>query len=194
MTDAPNLSVHSLEFGIRQLENRWLMFVGFGALVCLFGVLALGMVAAATLASVLTIGVLMAVTGVAEIFIGFGARDWGRLALWVASGLIYAAAGAVAIARPGMAAAVFTLLLGAGLIASGLVRLYLAAHLPAGNMRWAAFLSGAVTALFGLVVVLGWPGDSLIVLGVILGVDLIFAGMSWLMLGFGLRARARSHG
>jgi uncharacterized membrane protein HdeD (DUF308 family) len=194
MTDAPTPPVHSLEFGIRRLESRWLWFAGFGALVCLFGVLALGMVAAATLASVLTIGVMMVITGLVEIIIGFGARDWGRLALWVASGVLYAAAGALAIARPGMAAAVFTLLLGAGLIASGIVRLYLAAHLPEGNVRWAAFFSGVVTALFGLVIVLGWPGDSLVVLGVILGVDLIFAGMSWLMLGFGLRARAQARG
>ncbi len=179
----------SLEDGIRRLEQRWFYIAAFGALVCLFGVAALVMVGAATLVSVFTIGLFMFLAGAVEIGIGFGARTWGRLFLWIASGVIYALAGVVAISKPGMAAAFFTLMLGAGLIASGVVRLFLSTHLPAGAPRWAAVASGVVTTLFGLLILVGWPGDSLIVLGTILGVDLIFAGSGWLTLGLGLRAR-----
>jgi uncharacterized membrane protein HdeD (DUF308 family) len=85
-------------------------------------------------------------------------------------------------------------MLGAGLVASGVVRLFLSTHLPAGAPRWSAVASGIVTTLFGAVVLLGWPADSLVVLGTILGVDLIFSGAGWLSLGLALRARQRSRG
>ena len=194
MTNAPTPIPPPLEAGVRRLEARWPYLVAFGILTDLLGLAALAMVGAATLASVFVIGFFMALVGVVEIGFGFGAKDWGRLFFWVVSGLVYALAGVVAIARPGKAAAVFTLMLGAGLVASGVVRLVLSTHLPAGAPRWSAVASGIVTTLFGAVVLLGWPADSLVVLGTILGVDLIFSGAGWLSLGLALRARQRSRG
>jgi uncharacterized membrane protein HdeD (DUF308 family) len=47
-----------------------------------------------------------------------------------------------------------------------------------------------VTLLFGLIILLHWPFSSLYVLGIILGVDLIFAGMGWINLGFFLKRTA----
>ncbi len=192
MIDAPAPVPHSLAEGLRQLESRWPYFIGFGVLLAGLGILALGVVAIATLASVFSIGFLMILAGVVEISIGLSARGWGRLFLWAMAGILYALAGLIAISRPMMAAEVFTLMLGAGLIASGLVRTFVSFHLPLGSPRWGALLSAAVTIVFGLVVVLGWPGDSQIVLGTILGVDLIFAGAGWLGLGMALRSRAQS--
>ena len=71
------------------------------------GVAALGMVVEATVASVLVIGLFMTLTGCVEIVIGLGAREWGRLWLWVGTGLLYAIAGVITIARPGLAVAAF---------------------------------------------------------------------------------------
>ena len=47
-----------------------------------------------------------------------------------------------------------------------------------------------MTLLFGLIILLHWPFSSLYVLGIILGVDLIQAGMGWLNLGFALKRQA----
>jgi uncharacterized membrane protein HdeD (DUF308 family) len=156
----------------------------------ILGLLALGMVVTATVASVLIIGVFMTIAGCAEIMMGFGARDWGRLALWVATGFLYAAAGIVTIMKPDLAAAIFTLMLGAGLVATGLIRLFLSTHAPAGPSRTMVILAGLATTLFGIVIVVGWPADSLIVLGAILGVDLLFSGVGWLAFGLALRKTA----
>ncbi len=179
-----------LETGLDRLSGRWGYFVAFGLLLVVLGALALGMVVSATIASVLVIGVFMTLTGLAEIAIGLGARDWGRLAWWVGTGLLYAIAGVIAIARPGLAAAVFTLMLGAGLVATGVLRLFLAFHLPKGGSRPLVLLSAIVTILFGAIIVLGWPENSLVVLGVLLGIDLIFVGAGWLGLGLAMRRRA----
>jgi len=177
---------------IALLADKWPWFATLGVLLLILGAIALGLVVSATIASVFAIGIFMIAAGLLEIAIGFQARDWGRLALWVATGLLYAVAGGVTLARPGMAAAVFTLMLGAGLMATGVVRLFLGSHLPSGAPRGLAIASGVVTTLFGLIIVLGWPGDSLIVLGTILGVDLLFAGLNWLTLGLALRSQRQA--
>ena len=50
-------------------------------------------------------------------------------------------------------------------------------------------LAAAVTFLLGLVIVVHWPTDSVYVLGILLGVDLLFHGVGWATFGFGLRPR-----
>ena len=51
-------------------------------------------------------------------------------------------------------------------------------------------VSGAITLLLGLVILAHWPVSSLYILGLFLGIDLIFAGAGWLAVGFGLARRA----
>ena len=42
----------------------------------------------------------------------------------------------------------------------------------------------------GLLVIVGWPTNSLVILGTLLGVDLVFTGVMWV--GFGLRLRGHA--
>lgn len=193
MTDHSQLDLppHSLGHAIVRLSHRWGWFVAFGILIALSGALAIALVVSATIASVFLVGVFMIIAGAIEIGIGFGSQSWSRFFLWIAAGLLYLAAGAIAIAQPLFAAIIFTLLLGAGLLATGIVRLWVAFHLPAGQPRGLVMFSGAVTTLLGLVIALGWPGNSLFILGMLLGVDLIFYGAGWI--GFGLLLRAHLH-
>ncbi|MGH6862787.1 MAG: HdeD family acid-resistance protein, partial [Methylocella sp.] len=78
------------------------------------------------------------------------------------------------------------LLLGAGMIATGVVRIYLGAHLGA-PLRGSVLLAGVLTALVGVLIVAGWPKNSFVILGVLLGLDLAFWGAAWIW--FGLRLR-----
>jgi uncharacterized membrane protein HdeD (DUF308 family) len=80
-------------------------------------------------------------------------------------------------------------MLGAGLIAAGIVRIVLGFQLPHDHPRALVFLAGAVTALLGLIIVGHWPADSVLVLGTLLGIDLLFHGAGWVSFGLGLRAR-----
>ena len=84
---------------------------------------------------------------------------------------------------------ILTLLLSAGLIAAGIVRIYLASQLPAGQPRALVFLAAFVTILLGLIIVSHWPMDSVYVLGTLLGVDLLFHGVGWVSFGMGLQSR-----
>jgi uncharacterized membrane protein HdeD (DUF308 family) len=177
---------HSLGGMAERLRHRWGWFVGFGALAAILGLAALVLVVSATIASVVTVAIFMIITGGTEIVMGFGSQTWGRFFLFILLGLLYIIAGAFALAQPLLAAAVLTLMLGWALIATGAVRIWLGTHLPPGSKSM-MILAGIATLLFGLVIVIGWPGNSFFVLGIILGLDLLFYGAS--MIAFGMRLR-----
>lgn len=178
---------HSLGQTIHHLRRNWLWMVVFGAALALAGLIALGAVGFATLATVLMVGVMMLVGGAAELAMGFRAKDWSHFFLWVLGGLLYLAAGFFAISNPVLASLVLTLFLGAGLLAAGFVRIFLATRLPASRHRGMVALSGAITALLGLVIVVHWPINSVFVLGMLLAIDLIFQGVGWIVFGLWLR-------
>jgi uncharacterized membrane protein HdeD (DUF308 family) len=191
MTLQPTSSPRSLGSVLHSLSHRWGLIVGLGVLCIVLGILAFALVVSATIASVLTIGFFLIVTGGMEITLGFGSRGWGKFFLWILAGLLYVAAGAVAIAQPLMAAAFFTLMLGAGFLATGVLRLWLAFEMPPGS-RALGILSGLVTALLGVLIIAGWPGNSFFILGMLLGIDLVFYGVSWIAFGLTLRRFAHN--
>lgn len=180
-------SPHSLGAAIEQLRHRWGWLFAFGVLLDIVGIVALGSVVAATVAAATIVGIMMIIGGAAELAMGFRARDWGHFFLWVLGGIIYVVAGFFVIANPLLASIVLTLLLGAGLLAAGVVRLYLAFQLPAGRSRGPVILAGVITLLVGLIIILGWPRNSFIILGLLLAFDLIFHGIGWMVFAFWLR-------
>jgi uncharacterized membrane protein HdeD (DUF308 family) len=191
MSNASNVgpSAHSLGGAIERLRGKWAAITAFGVLLVVLGVAALVFSLVATVVTVTLNGVLFLIAGAAEIGIGIHSRDWGRFFLWVVGGLVYIAAGVLCIINPILASIVLTLVLGAGLIAAGVVRVYLATQLPADHPRLLVFVAAAVTILLGLIIVSHWPIDSVYVLGTLLGVDLLFHGVGWVSFGTGLYAR-----
>ena len=183
-------SAHSLGEAVERLRGKWAAITAFGVLLVVLGFAALAFSLVATIVTVTLNGVLFLIAGGAEIGIGMHSREWGRFFLWVVGGLVYIAAGVLCIVNPILASTVLTLFLGAGLIAAGGVRAYLATQLPADHPRALVFVAAAVTILLGLIIVSHWPLDSVYVLGVLLGVDLLFHGVAWASFGIGLQARA----
>ena len=183
-------SAHSLGEAVERLRGKWAAITAFGVLLVVLGVAALFFSLIATIATVTLNGFLFLIAGGAEIGIGMHSREWGRFFLWVVGGLVYIAAGILCIVNPVLASVALTLLLGAGLIAAGVVRAFLATQLPPDHPRALIFLAAGITILLGLIIVSHWPLDSVYVLGTLLGVDLLFHGVGWVSFGMGLQARA----
>ncbi len=171
----------------QQLKANWGWFLALGILALVAGLAALAITEFATLVSIVVVGALVAIVGVVEIVLGFRARNWGQVLYWEISGLFYVVAGFFAWAEPVQASVVLTLLLGAGLLATGIVRA-IAGFRHHDRMRGPLVLSGIVTGLLGLVVVSGWPANSLFVIGMLLGIELTFSGVTWIF--FALRLRS----
>jgi uncharacterized membrane protein HdeD (DUF308 family) len=174
------------------LRAKWGWIVALGVVYVVAGFVALGSVVMATVASVLVVGVMMIVAGVAELISAFQIKSWGKFLIWALLGLLYIVAGFVTFENPLFAAVLLTLMLGASLVASGVVRIFLAFNMKRESpWIWVA-LSGVITLLLGLLILARWPINSIYILGLFLGIDLIMAGAGWIGLGFGLhRERAQ---
>jgi uncharacterized membrane protein HdeD (DUF308 family) len=194
MTSASD-TLHNLRPGsdITPLRAKWGWIVALGVVYVIAGFIALGSIVMATVASVFVVGCMMIIAGVFELINAFQIKSWGKFLIWALLGVLYIIAGFVTFENPLFAAVLLTLILGASLVASGAVRIFLAFNMKRETpWVWVA-LSGVITLLLGLLILARWPINSIYILGLFLGIDLIMAGAGWIGLGFGLhRPRAMS--
>jgi uncharacterized membrane protein HdeD (DUF308 family) len=192
MTRAQDTSIAAPSSDLAPLRAKWGWIVALGIVYIIVGLIALGSVAMATLASVLVVGAMMIVAGIAEIINAFQIKTWGKFLLWVLLGVLYVIAGFVTFQNPLLAATLLTLILGASLVASGIMRIILAFSVK-GETPWIwILLSGIITLLLGVLILAHWPVSSIYILGIFLGIDLVFAGAAWFGLGLGLRRGSKT--
>jgi uncharacterized membrane protein HdeD (DUF308 family) len=171
-----------------ELRPRWGWFVALGVVLLVLGVLAFGNLLIATVASVVFVGALMVIGAIAQIIHAFRVKRWGGFFFWLLSGLLYGAAGILTFYNPALAAAALTLVLAAALIASGILRIWSSFRLrPQTGWGW-LLASGVITLVAGVVVALGWPVNTLWLLGLVLAIDLTFQGVAAIAFGLALKA------
>jgi len=192
MTTAPDFLKHGAMHDTSALRGKWKWILALGIVFVIAGALALTMVVTATFAGVLFVGVMMIFAGVAEVVSAFQVRSWGSFLFWVLLGILYIVAGFAAFENPLLAAKVLTLVLGIVLVTSGVVRLVLAFSVrPENAWGWVAF-SALITLLLGVIILAHWPWSSLFIIGMFLGIDLIFAGSGWIRVALGMRQLAKA--
>ena len=187
MTLTPDIS-DTLKEHIGELRSKWGWFVGLGIVMLIVGVIALGNLLAATVASVYLVGFMMLIAGGFEIAHAFGVKSWGGFFWWLLGGLLYAIGGIIAFNNPLLASAVLTLLLAASLIAAGAARGWIGyKHWSHKGSGW-IIVAAIITVLCGIVIGIGWPTNSLWVLGMFLAIDMIFQGWTAIALGLALKS------
>jgi uncharacterized membrane protein HdeD (DUF308 family) len=113
----------------------------------------------------------------------FTIQGWQNHLWYILVSLAYGVAGYVFLAHPFKAAIAFTLFLGWAILFGGIFRALLAFKLR--HHRGAAWIlfSAAISIILGGLIISQWPATGLYVLGLFLGIELIFAGVGWLGLG-----------
>ena len=91
---------HSLGDSLRALRAKWGWIVALGIIFMIAGVIALGSVVMATVSAVWIVGIMMIMAGVAEIIAAFSVKAWGKAIFWGLLGVLYVAAGIIAIKNP----------------------------------------------------------------------------------------------
>jgi uncharacterized membrane protein HdeD (DUF308 family) len=175
------------EPSVEPLRRKSGWIVALGVVYLIAGIIALGSVVLATVASVLVVGVMMIVAGVAEVINAFQIKTWGKFLLWLLLGVLYIVAGLIVFESPLLTAVLLTLFVGVALMVSGIMRIVLGFGMKAATPWIWVVLSGAITLLLGVLILSQWPAASLYVLGILLGVDLVFAGVGWIAAGLGLK-------
>jgi len=171
-----------------EARAKWSWFVALGFVFVALGAIAVSNLLLTTIATVYYVGALMIVAGAMQIVQSFRVKSWGGFFLWILSGVLYAVAGLMTLMNPLLASLLFTLMLAVLTVASGVVRLWLGLRARADHGWGWIVASGAITTIAGLIFLLGWPVNSLWLLGLVLAIDLIFQGCA--LVGLGLRFRA----
>lgn len=180
----------NLAEGMKVLRAKWGWIVALGVVFLIAGFIALGSAVAATASAVMIVGIMMIMGGVAEIVAAFSVKGWGKFIVWMLLGALYVGAGIIAIMNPFAAATILTLMLGAALVAGGVLRIFLAFNMKSAGKPWGwVVVSGLVTLLLGAMIIAQWPASSFFVLGIFLGIDLIFIGSGWVTMGLALKNR-----
>lgn len=169
------------------MHEKWGWFAGLGLLLLICGAIALGNLLVATVASVYYVGMLMLIGGIVHLAHAFQMRRWEHVVFWVLSGILYTLAGILAFANPLLASEALTLFLAIALVIAGTFRVWVGRRLkPLPGWFW-IIVSGLATAVAGIAIMVGWPVNSLWILGLFLAFDLIFQG--WTLVVFGLVLR-----
>lgn len=169
------------------LAPRWGWFVVLGATLLALGVIACAHLFIASLASVLYIGAMMFIGGIGQIVLSVRVRKSGWFFFWSLSGLLYTGAGLMAFYNPLLAAQVLTLFLATAIALSGCIRIAVGfGTRPADGWGWLV-VSGVLGLIAGMIIFMGWPVNSLLLLGLLLAFDLIFQGVGALVFGLALK-------
>lgn len=178
--------------GIDELRKNSGWLLAFGILLILWGALAIVYSVFFTLVSVLALAWILIIGGVIEAVHAIRHRERGHLVLYLLEALLAIVAGALLLRSPGAGALVITLLLASYFVIAGIFRIIASLMMRLPGWGW-VLTSGIVTLGLGIVVWGGWPVTSFWVLGVLVGVNLMFIGWARVMLAMALRSDHFGH-
>jgi uncharacterized membrane protein HdeD (DUF308 family) len=179
-----------LRHELEAIRGNWGWILALGIVLIVVGTLAIGMPFAGSLASIVVLSSLLIVGGIAQLVGAFWTRDWSGFFLSLLIGILYLVTGVVFLRHPADALAAVTLLLACALMVSGLFRIIgsVASQFP--QWGW-VFVGGVINLLLGIYIYSQWPLDSFIIIGLFVGIDMIFTGWTWVALALAVKNLGR---
>lgn len=175
------------------LASRWGWVVTRGVIGVLFGLIAFSRPGAMAFSMVLIFGCYAFASGIATIIAsarsGRAGESWGALLL---EGLLWIAAGVVALLWPASTALTFVWLIGAWALVTGVLEIMSAIKLrKVIEHEWLLAIAGAVSIAFGLLMFYRPVAGGLAVVWWLGAYALLF-GITQIVLGFRLRSYGRT--
>ncbi len=171
------------------IQLHWKAFLIEGIVLVVLGLAAIIVPALASLAITIFLGWLFLVSGVVGLAMTFWARQMPGFWWSLLSALLALGAGIVLLARPVQGTLTLTIVVGAYFLAEGVFTImYALAHRRELSERWGWLLaSGAVDLILAGIIIAGLPGSALWAIGLLVGFDMAFGGIS--LIGMALAAR-----
>jgi uncharacterized membrane protein HdeD (DUF308 family) len=170
---------------LRSAASRWWALAVLGVVTTVVGIIVLFNTQATEMVLAILIAIGLLISGIADLATF---RRWPRPWVPVVWGLVSIVAGLVAVAWPDITLTVLVVIVAIALIVRGLVAvLATIADRPPIWGFWVVF--GLVEIALG-VAALAWPDATLVVISVIIGINLIIAGLIELSAAFRLKALA----
>jgi uncharacterized membrane protein HdeD (DUF308 family) len=170
----------------RDLVQYWGWFLALGVGLLALGVAAVARAVTATVASMLFFGWLLVLAGAIEVVQAVAVGHWAGFFQHLFAAILFLVAGFIMVFRPVISAEVLTLFMALFFLIGGLFQLIGSIWIGLPGWGWSA-ADGVITVILGLMVLAQWPASGLWVIGLLLGIDLIFYGLAWVAIALGLR-------
>jgi uncharacterized membrane protein HdeD (DUF308 family) len=184
---APESLAAVLRHELHAMRKDWWWFLLLGLSLIVLGTAALGSAVFVSEVAVVFFGLLLLAGGIAQVVSAFWTGHWGGFLVNLLVGLLYIVTGFFVVDAPIEGAIALTLLLSLMFFVSGLVRIVAALTLRFPMWGW-SLANGAISVLLGVMIYRQWPAAGLWVIGMFVGIELIFNGWTWVMLAIGLRS------
>jgi uncharacterized membrane protein HdeD (DUF308 family) len=173
--------------------RAWLPFLLAGAIMVALGTFVIGWacLTSMTVVAVWLFGSFLIVGGIAEILTALWAGKWSGRLVHLLIGAMYLVIGFIFMTEPKDSAVRLTLIIAIFLIVSGVIRIVasLAENLPG---RGSMLLNGVVTLVLGVLIYRQWPESALWVIGLFIGIEMLFNGWTWVFLSLAARKRSKA--
>ena len=164
---------------------NWLM--GLGVLMIVLGSLGMWAVTAVTMMSMMVVGALFILASLAQWVDVFWRRHWNDHGWRILVACLYLFIGWVMIREPAVASEVLTLYLAIFLILIGMIRILVALS-SREFIGWKMLLIVGISSLvLGVLILMQWPSSALWVIGLIVVLELLISGWSYVFIGFALK-------
>ncbi len=172
---------------LHPLRDQWWCFLVMGIALVVVGTICIASPFVATITSVMFFGFLLMAAGIIQIVSSFWAVKWSGTLLHLLIGVLYTVVGLMISDAPLENSLLLTKLIAIFLIITGLFNIVAALLHRFHRWGW-VLLNGCVTLLLGVLINRQWPDSALWVIGLFVGIEMIFNGWGWIMLAIGLRS------
>ena len=161
--------------------------IGLSVLMILAGVLAIVIPPAAGIAVVIVVAWLLIFSGVAHLVFAWHVRTTGGVIWELLLGILYLVVGVYTLAHPVAGLAALTLVLAIYLFVEAVLEFVLSFRLrPMPGSGWLLF-DGIITLILAILIWRTWPSSSEWVIGMLVGISMLFSGASRLSLSLAAR-------
>jgi len=171
------------------VRAHWKAFLIEGILLAILGLAAMILPPLASLAVTIFLGWMFLISGIAGLALTFWAR--GMPGFWwsLLSAVLAIIAGIILIAQPIQGTLTLTIVIGVYFLAEGVATImYALEHRRDMSGRWSWLaISGVVDIIIAGIIISGLPGTALWAIGLLVGINLLFGGIS--MIGMALASR-----
>jgi uncharacterized membrane protein HdeD (DUF308 family) len=169
-----------------EVAQQWGWFLVLGVALLLLGIAAVIRSFAATVATMLFFGVLLLMACGIEIAQAVLVGQWAGFFYHLLAAILFGVIGLMLVIRPVLSAEALTVVMAAFFLISGFFQLIASIAVAPPGWGWEA-LNGIVALGLGGLIIAQWPASGLWVIGLFIGIDLIFFGWAWIAFALGLR-------
>jgi len=168
------------------IKGNWGWILALGIVLIVVGSIAVLLPILTSFASAVAFGALLLVGGLFQLVGAFWTRDWSGFFLSLLMGVLWVVVGVLFLRHPGEALLAMTLFLACALMVGGLFRIIGSLSYRFPHWGW-TLLGGAINLLLGILIWQQWPEVALWVIGLFVGIDMIFTGWTWVILSLGVK-------